>query len=222
MKKLLLLEDDLNLHETVLEFLEEAGFAVTSCYNGEEAETALYENRFDLLLLDVNVPSPNGFELLKVSRAQGNTTPAIFLTSRNAIDDLQEGYDSGCDDYLKKPFELKELLIRIQSLLKRSFYHTPDEQLKINERFSYDVKNDTLLDQGQALHLHAKEKELLKLFMQHPNEQIAHETIEDHLWGFDETPNADSVRTYIKDLRKIFGKDSIVSIKRYGYQFKTQ
>ncbi|MDH5465012.1 MAG: response regulator, partial [Thiovulaceae bacterium] len=154
MKRLLLLEDDLNLHETVSEFLEEAGFAVVSCYNGEEAETALYENKFDLLLLDVNVPSPNGFELLKISRAQGNTTPAIFLTSRNAIDDLEEGYDSGCDDYLKKPFELKELLIRIQSLLKRSFYHTPTERITINERFSFDTKDDTLLDQDKPVHLH--------------------------------------------------------------------
>ena len=108
--KILLLEDDLNLSETVCEYFEEQGFEVICVYNGDEAICAIYENSFDLLLLDVNVPNKNGFEVLKEVRKENNNVPAIFTTSLNSMDSLEEGYLSGCDDYIRKPFELKELL----------------------------------------------------------------------------------------------------------------
>jgi len=119
--RLFLLEDDTNLSDTIVEFLEEEGFDIETAYDGEEAEERLYENRYDLLLLDVNVPGINGFELLKSVRGRGVDTPAIFITSLNAIENLEEGYESGADDYIRKPFALKELLLRITSLLKRDF-----------------------------------------------------------------------------------------------------
>ena len=119
--KILLLEDDLNLSDTVCDYLEEKGFEVICVYDGEEALSSIYENRFDLLLLDVNVPIKNGFQVLKEIRKDGNNTPAIYITSLNSVDSLEQGYSSGCDDYIRKPFELKELLIRIQTILKREF-----------------------------------------------------------------------------------------------------
>ena len=219
MKKILLLEDDVNLSETVEEFLSEEGFEVEAVYDGQSAEECIYENSYDLFLFDVNVPSPNGFELLKSSREQGKTTPAIFITSLNSTDDLSKGFESGCDDYIRKPFALKELLLRVNNIVQRNFYHNPNETLKIDSDLSYDVKADELLRRGEKVALHNKEKLLLKLFMQHPNEQISHEVIYQHLWGFDEEPSDDALRTYIKDLRKVLGKDRIVSIKRYGYKF---
>ena len=221
MKKILLLEDDINLSETIEEFLIEEGFSVESVYDGQSAEDAIYENTYDLFLLDVNVPSPNGFELLKSSREQGKTTPAIFITSLNSTDDLSKGFESGCDDYIRKPFALQELLLRINNILKRNFYHNPNETLQIDENLSYDVKADELLNNNEKVALHNKEKLLLKLFLQHPNEQISHETIYQNLWVFDEEPSDDALRTYIKNLRKVIGKERIVSIKRHGYKYES-
>jgi len=218
-KKILLLEDDVNLNETIEEFLLEQGFEVVCAFDGQSASDMMYENSFDLFLLDVNVPSPNGFELLKSSRDSGDTTPAIYITSLNSTQDLSKGFESGCDDYIRKPFVLEELLLRMNNIIKRNFYHSPNDTLKIDEKLSYDVQADELLDEGVSLPLNNKEKLLLKLFLQHANEQISHEVIYEHLWNFEEEPSDTALRTYIKNLRKVLGKDRIVSIKRYGYKF---
>ena len=218
--KLLLLEDDPNLSESVSEYLEEQGFDVTCVYDAATAEDTLYEQKFDLLLLDVNVPAGDGFSLLKASRKGGNATPAIFITSRNTMADVEEGFESGGDDYIRKPFALKELLLRIQTILKRNFYHHPTDALILKEGITYDVENQMLTVNGAVQNLQIKEHKLLKLFIQHKNELLAHEVIMEHLWDYDETPSDGSLRTYIKTLRKLLGKDSIVSHKRLGYQFR--
>ncbi|MDP3119678.1 MAG: response regulator transcription factor [Sulfuricurvum sp.] len=218
--KLFLLEDDPNLSESVTEYLEEHGYSVTCAYDAASAEDLLYETKFDLLLLDVNVPGGDGFSLLKNSRSGGNTTPAIFITSRNAMNDLEEGFKSGGDDYLRKPYELKELLLRIQTILKRNFYHPSSDLIALGEGISYDTENQSLLINGTEQSLQPKEHKLLKLFIQHIGELLTHETIMDHLWEYDEISNDGSLRTYIKTLRKLLGKDRIVSHKRIGYQFR--
>lgn len=218
--KLLLLEDDPNLSESVSEYLEEQGYSVTCVYDAATAEDILYEQKFDLLLLDVNVPGGDGFSLLKNSRKEGNATPAIFITSRNAMCDVEEGFESGGDDYIRKPFALKELLLRIQTILKRNFYHNPTDVLTLAEGITYDIDNQILSVNGEIQNLQLKEHKLLKLFIQHRNELLAHEVIMDHLWDYDEIPSDGSLRTYIKTLRKFLGKDSIVSHKRLGYQFR--
>lgn len=218
--KLLLLEDDPNLSESVSEYLEDQGFNVVCVYDAASAEDALYEQKYDLLLLDVNVPGGDGFSLLKNSRKEGNATPAIFITSRNAMSDVEEGFESGGDDYIRKPFALKELLLRIQTILKRNFYHNPTDALTLAEGITYDIDNQVLTIGGQVQNLQLKEHKLLKLFIQHKNELLAHEVIMEHLWDYDETPSDGSLRTYIKTLRKLLGKDSIVSHKRLGYQFR--
>jgi two-component system, OmpR family, response regulator len=218
--KLLLLEDDPNLSESVSEYLNEQGYDVVCVYDASSAEDILYEQKFDLLLLDVNVPNGNGFSLLKNSRRNGNSTPAIFLTSRNAMDDVEEGFASGADDYLRKPFALKELLLRIQTILKRSFYHPISESIDLGEGITYDTINQVLKINGVEQSLQLKEHKLLKLFLQHKGELLIHEVIMEHLWDFDETPSDGSLRTYIKTLRKLLGGERIVSHKRLGYQFR--
>ena len=218
--KLLLLEDDPNLSESVEEYLTEQGYDVVCVYDAASAEDTLYEQKFDLLLLDVNVPDGNGFSLLKSSRSGGNNTPAIFLTSRNAMDDVEEGFASGADDYLRKPFALKELLLRIQTILKRNFYHPPSESIDLGDGVTYDTLNQVLKINGTEQNLQLKEHKLLKLFLQHKGELLHHEVIMEHLWDFDETPSDGSLRTYIKTLRKLLGGERIVSHKRLGYQFR--
>jgi DNA-binding response OmpR family regulator len=219
--KILLLEDDANLNEPVTEFLEDEGYEVISVFEGLEAQEKLYEERFDLLLLDVNVPSPNGFELLKESRDNRVETPAIFITSLNSIDDVEAGYESGADVYIRKPFALKELLLRIESMRKRNFFHHAQERIMLDEMISYDDTNAELYIGEEVVQLHQKEAKLLKLFLQRRGEVIAHEVIMEYLWGYDETPSDTALRTYIKNLRKRIGKDKIVSHKRLGYQLRT-
>ncbi len=218
-KRILLLEDDATLNDTITEYLEEEGYDVDSVENGEEAMDKIYENSYDLLLLDVKVPLISGFDLLKEVRANNNTTPAIFITSLDSIDDLSEGYESGCDDYIRKPFALKELSMRMATILKRDFFHTNNEKIAIDENIEYDVDGNILYVDGEEVTLNKKESKLLKLFLQNQNQILSHERIYDAVWDYDENASEASLRTYIKNLRKVLGKEKIVSIKKQGYKF---
>jgi DNA-binding response OmpR family regulator len=222
MSKILLLEDDANLNETVSEFLEEQGYTIISTYDGYEAQEKLYESKYDLLLLDVNTPGINGFDLLKEAREEDVLAPAIFITSLDSVNDLERGFKSGCDDYIRKPFSLKELKIRVETLLRRGFFHETKEYITISEDISYDIQNNELVINGNSISLGHKESKLLKLFMKHEGEVIIHDRIYKHLWDFDEEPSDTALRTYIKNLRKLIGKESIVSIKKQGYKFITE
>ncbi len=219
--RILLLEDDANLNETIAEFLEDEEYEVESAYDGLEAEEKLYESKYDLLLLDVNTPGLNGFEVLKSARERGVSAPAVYITSMSSVEDLEKGYESGCDDYIRKPFVLKELLIRIETLLKRGFYHEKREYIEISDIIKYDIHSNILLVDEKPVSLGNKESRLLKLFMKSQDEVLSHERIYAHLWDFEEEPSDTALRTYIKNLRKIIGKDKIVSIKKQGYKFIT-
>ncbi|WP_419773527.1 response regulator transcription factor [Halarcobacter sp.] len=219
--KLLLLEDDLTLSETVVEYFEEQGFNVVPAYDGDEANELIYEQNFDLFLLDVNVPSMNGFELLKRVRSEGNKTPAVFITSLNSMDSLEEGFESGCDDYIRKPFELKELLLRVQTIIKRE-YSQKQELLDITENVKFNTQTNELIKDNEIVPLNFKELRLLKFFLQNSDELLIHERILENVWDYDEEPSDNSLRTYIKNLRKIVGKDKIVSLKKLGYRFNSK
>jgi len=220
--KILLLEDDANLNETVTEFLEEEGYYVTSTYDGYEAQDRLYESKFDLLLLDVNTPGIDGFTLLKEARENEVLAPSIFITSLDSVDDLEKGFQSGCDDYIRKPFSLKELSIRIETLLRRGFFHESNELITLGENIEYNTKSNELIVNGVAETLGNKESALFKLFMKQPNEVLSHDRIYKELWDYDEEPSDTALRTYIKNIRKIIGKDRIVSIKKQGYKFTSE
>lgn len=221
-KRLLLLEDDIALSDTIVDFFESLDYSITPVYDGNSAQEAIYESSFDLLLLDVNVPDINGFEILKSAREQGSTTPAIFITSLNSMSDLENGYDSGCDDYIRKPFALKELRLRVESILKREFFHNNSSKVEINTNIYYDTNSDLLNIDGEEIQLNNKVAKLLKLFLQNKDTLVTHEMIYSALWEYDEEVSESALRTYIKNLRKYLGKDKIVSIKKLGYRFTTK
>jgi len=218
---LLLLEDDLQLSDTVKQFLELKGYAVICAYDGLQAQEIVYEKHIDLMLLDVKVPHMDGFAFLKQIRAEGKEIPAIFITSLNSVEDVERGFGVGADDYVRKPFALKELLVRIEALIKRS-YGTHDEKVEIAEDILFDTKELTLSVKGERVGLKTKELKLLAFFLQHPNELLEYEKIFEALWDYDEEPSGGSLRTYIKKIRSVIGKEKIETVKNVGYRFVTE
>ncbi len=216
--KILYLEDDINLSNTVCEYLEDEGFEVDTVYDGEAALDALYHKNYDLLLFDVTVPNMNGFEVLKLLRENNTKTPTIFITSLGTIDDLSRGYELGADDYIKKPFVLKELLFRIKALLKREYKSSSDEIEILPDIFFVSSKNSIKVENIE-FEISQKEVELLKLLFKNKGVCVSFEEIYENVWSFSETHSEQSLRTYIKNLRKILGKETIQSIKKRGYIF---
>lgn len=217
MMKILLLEDDLSLCEIIEEYLIDEGYEVSVCDNAKEALDLAYEKHFDLWILDVKVPMGDGFSLLKELRALGKTIPAIFITSLNTTENLQQGFSSGCDDYIRKPFELAELGIRVRSLLKRAFSHRSEDFEDLGEGFKFSLTSQILYRFGRVIPLPNKEIRLLSLLLQNKNHFLSSERIFEELWEYDEEPSELSLRAYIKDLRKILGKEKITNQRGRGY-----
>nr|WP_314127880.1 response regulator transcription factor [uncultured Campylobacter sp.] len=217
MTQILLVEDDETLSELISEYLSEQGYDVTVRADAKAALDTAYERNFDILILDVKLPKGDGFSLLRELRRLGDDTPAIFTTSLNALQDLEIGYKSGCDDYLKKPYELKELLLRIQILLKRKFSHVNDEFITLNGGYKFYPSSKTLRQNGQIVNLSNKESELLALFLENKNTLLSKEAIFEKIWNYGEEPSELSLRVYVKNLRRILGKDAIVNRRGDGY-----
>ncbi|EAK9869937.1 response regulator transcription factor [Campylobacter lari] len=215
--QILLLEDDINLGEIVSEFLEEEGFVVTLVDNAQDAQDKAYEKNFDLWILDVKVPQGDGFSVLKNLRQAGKYTPAIFMTSLNTTMDLEKGFESGCDDYIKKPFELQELKIRINAILKRSFSHKNEDYEDLGNGFKFALISQTLYYNDKPLSLPLKELKLLSLLLKNKGKFIDTACIFEEIWEYDQEPSELSLRAYVKNLRKILGKDSIVNQRGRGY-----
>lgn len=217
MTQILLVEDDETLSELISEYLSEQGYDVTVRADAKAALDTAYERKFDILILDVKLPKGDGFSLLRELRRLGDDTPAIFTTSLNALQDLEIGYKSGCDDYLKKPYELKELLLRIQILIKRKFSHVNDEFIELGGGYKFYPSSKTLRQNGQIVNLSNKESDLLALFLENKNALLSKETIFEKIWNYGEEPSELSLRVYVKNLRRILGKDAIVNRRGDGY-----
>ena len=209
----LLLEDDLLLGETLTDLLEEEGFEVRLCRNGQEALDATYGKRYDLYLLDINVPQIDGITLLSELRDADDATPAIFLTSYTEKAKRQEGFSCGADDYITKPFDNDELLWRIEALLRRSGKREP-----CNGRLCLDAEHHTILLDGLALELTRKEHDLLVLLMQHTGKTVTKPMIESVLWSSGEEASEGAVRVYINRIKQLIGSEMIENIRGVGYR----
>ena len=218
--KILLLEDDIGLADIISEYLQDNDFNLDLVYDGEEALDKAYESSYDLYIFDVNVPAIKGFDLLKILRDNGDSTPTIFVTSLNDIEDVSKGFESGADDYLKKPFELAELLLRIKNIQKRSFAQQRSTIVQIDADITFDIDTELLQTAKGSVSLPQKELKLLKHFLKHPNEIVTFESLYEVLWDYDETPSPESLRAHIKNLRKHLTKDMIQNLRGLGYRFE--
>lgn len=212
---ILLLEDDVFLMEMMEEFLVSRGFEIDCANHADEALEKALKRQYELFIFDVKVPLGDGFSLLRCLRKHKIQTPAIFTTSLNAIGNLQEGYESGCDDYLKKPFELEELFLRIQKLLKRGDLY----RIEFGGGVYFDCVQKLLYRDQELLPLTNKESELLAYLIENRGKYLTLEDISYRLWGYEE-PSFLSLRVYIKNLRIYIGKDRIKTKRGYGYCYE--
>ena len=213
MAKILLLEDDDVLSETLIELLTINGLDVVHVKDGEKALDATFETTFDLLLLDVNVPYLNGFDLLKSLRDSSNTTPAIFITSLSDIASLSRGFDVGADDFIKKPFNFNELLIRINALLRKS-YHTYSNSIEV-DNFKFIIDKNELYQNDEFIPLSPYELHITKLLFQNLDKTLEKFYILEELGDGGEVSEG-ALRVHINKLRKI--GLPIKTIKGIGYR----
>ena len=211
--KILLLEDDIFLSDLMQEHLQERGYEVVHCMDGDEAYETIQNERFNVLLLDINVPGIKGSELLKLLRQQKINIPAIFITSLNSAKDIKEGFALGADDYIKKPFEFEELDARLEHIIK--IYNLAQKDFRFEDIRFYPDKQ-LLVKGDEEIHLTTKESQLLHYFFAHPNRTITKEELIANLW--EDIPTDATIRTYIKMLREHFG-ETIRTVRGIGYEF---
>ena len=216
--KILLLEDDVILNEIIEEFLLSLNYDVITAFDGNIAEELIYEESFDLLLFDVNIPNITGFELLKNIRQNNINIPIIFITSRHTADDVKIGFNSGCDDYIKKPFELSELQLRIENV-KRLRQIDNHGQIKIDNDTFYNYEKKVITRNHEEFNLSKIEAKILEYFLKNKNKTISIDEISVNNWVYDEMPESTTIRTYIKNLRKKLNDETITTLKGIGYRF---
>ncbi|SFV75663.1 Two-component system response regulator DccR [hydrothermal vent metagenome] len=213
MLKILLLEDDSVLSETLIELLEGEGFEVYHVVDGQKALDVTFSHQFDFFLFDVNVAYVNGFELLQSLREAGVMTPAIFITALSDIASLSYGFSVGADDYIKKPFDFDELLVRISALLRKS-YHSYMKEIMVDD-FRFFIEKEELYQGEEFIALSPYELKITKLLFQNLNATVQKELILEHLSEGREMSEA-SLRVHINKLRKI--GLPIITIKGIGYR----
>jgi DNA-binding response OmpR family regulator len=212
--KILILEDDKLFNETLEDFLEEEGFEVAFTFDPYSALDLVYEEKFDLYLFDVNLPYETGFSLLKKLRDSGDSTPTIFLTSRDDKHSITEGFDVGADDYMKKPIDLDELLLRIRAVLRRKYR---SDKISVGE-YTIDVIAKKLYHNSELLKVTTKAIELLLLLSNAKGEVVQIAEIEEQLWHSNEEVSLGAIRVYVTTLKKYF--PNIENIRGVGYRLR--
>jgi DNA-binding response OmpR family regulator len=214
--KILFLEDDPIIADIVLEHLKEKAYDVDYAFDIDEAISLLDHHKYDLFLLDVNVPDGNAFEFLEDIRQSGNTTPAIFITALNTIQDMKSGFQSGCDDYIKKPFELDELDLRIENIKR---LYKIDQNIQIDHNIYLDKLQSSICIDSKWQTIREKELLVLEYLSKNCTRAISSEELCKNIWTYDSYPSDATIRTYIKNLRNKIGNEKIQTIKGVGYRF---
>jgi DNA-binding response OmpR family regulator len=218
--KVLLAEDEASLGMIVKESLETRNFTVFHAKNGEEAFEVYRKAKPDILVLDVMMPKKDGFTLAKEIRLDDKKIPIIFLTAKSQTSDVLEGFNNGGNDYLKKPFSMEELIVRIKSLLNRIETKTNVDAIKIGN-YSFNSTKQTLENSLEIQQLTHREAQLLFHLFEKKNEILDRTFILNKLWGNDDFFNARSMDVFISKLRKKLKKDTniqIINIRGFGYK----
>jgi DNA-binding response OmpR family regulator len=219
---LLYVEDDESLSFVTRDNLLLQGYEITHCINGKEALEKARAQSFDLCILDVMLPEMDGFTLAQEIRALNPHVPIIFLTAKSLKEDKLYGLKIGGDDYITKPFSIEELLLKIEIFLRRRNIHQPPAptQYRFGE-YEFDYENLQLARKGDSRTLTQKEADLLRFFLDHPNQVIKRATILEELWGEDDYFMGRSLDVFISRLRKYLAEDESLKIENiHGVGFK--
>ncbi|MDL2317992.1 response regulator transcription factor [Eubacteriales bacterium OttesenSCG-928-A19] len=198
--RILVAEDERSLNAVICKTLAAEGYGVDACYDGAEALDYFASANYDAAVLDVMMPGHSGFEVLRMIRAQGNHTPVLFLTARDAVADRVEGLDSGANDYLVKPFAFEELLARLR-VLTRAATGVATNEFTVGD-LTLDSGTHTVTRGGEPITLSAKEFSVLEYLIRNPGVVLSRERIESHVWDFSYEGGSNVVDVYIRYLRK--------------------
>lgn len=217
--KILVVEDEIGLNNVITKHLKKNGYSVDSAFNGGEAMDFTSVAHYDLIVLDIMMPVMDGLTFLQKSRTKKLTTPVLMLTAKDEIDDIVKGLDAGADDYLVKPFDFKELLARVRTLIRRKSGSTANEiyagELKI------DLSKKSVEFGGQSIDLTGKEYEILEFLMLNKGRILTREQIKEHVWDFEYMGGSNVIDVLIKNIRKKLGEREAIQTKRgLGYIIK--
>ncbi|MCU0320831.1 MAG: response regulator transcription factor [Chitinophagaceae bacterium] len=225
---ILLVEDEENLHETLKLNLELEGYEVTSAFTGTQALKAISNEYFDLIVLDVMLPEVDGITVAETIRVNNNEVPILMLSAKNASADRVLGLKKGADDYLTKPFNLEELLLRVEKLINKNKKLLDKESIGDTYSFGNNLVDfkaqDAITFDGKKVELSKKEAQLLKLLFENKNEVVTREKILQVVWGYNVYPTTRTIDNFILNFRKYFEEDSrnpkyFHSVRGVGYKY---
>jgi len=214
--KILLVEDDENICNTVKTFLLEAGYTVDACFDGDEALTKFFDNSYQLAILDIMLPGMNGHDLLKEFRKLNNT-PVLMMTALADDDNQIRAFDAEADDYVTKPFKMQLLLKRVEALLRRSGALAKEIRCS---RLTLQPEDFKAFYNGEELSLTLKEFEILMLLLKNKGKTLSHETILSRVWGYNFDGDGSAVHTHIKNLRAKLPENIIKNVRGVGYRIE--
>lgn len=215
--KILLLEDDHLLNNAIAKYLKTTGHIVISFKNGNKAFEALKVESFDLLILDINVPGLNGFELLEVIHELKIQIPVIYISALADIEDISHAFELGCHDYLKKPFHLKELTIRIDKILQSRY--VPLYHLRLSTNYSFDMQASTLRFDNEVQILPNRQLQIIKLLAKHRSQVVSYDMFLNYIWN-DLEIDTPTIRAEMNRLKKALKEDFIINVRSIGYMIK--
>lgn len=216
--KILIIEDDIQLNTTITNFLKYNGYETTSIEDGEVALKYIDKNLYNLYIIDINLPKISGLEILKYIRQKDLKTPVLIITASLELENIKTAYKNGCDEYIKKPFYLEELEIKIDKICQKN---SDQNIIRISENIFYDMKLEELFIDDKIKRLRKKEKRLLTILLQNLNKTVQTQTLEDYIWEND-IKESYPLRQLVNALRKDFGKDKrfIFSEAGVGYRLE--
>ncbi|MCE7055447.1 response regulator transcription factor [Algoriphagus sp. AGSA1] len=223
---ILIVEDDPILNSNISEVLKAEGFQSYQFYDGLLAEKSLRQRVYDCIILDISLPGKSGFDVCREFRTFNASTPVIILTAFSELEDKIKGYEAGADDYLSKPFFMRELILRVNSLLKRAGSKTLNNQKVIVGDLSIDLDKSQVTKQGTEINLTPREYQILKRLAQNPGEIVLKKELIQAIWGTNMEANTNTIEVYINFLRnkidKPYSTQTIKTKVGYGYYLDAQ
>ena len=215
--KILLVEDDIMLNEMIAEYITSTGHIIKSVKTGTESLQILEKEKFDLLILDINLSDIDGFTILEKMHEQKRMIPTIYISALIDIEDISRAFDLGCFDYLKKPFHLKELTLRINKILKTRI--VPQTHKRLSKHYSFDSENMTLLYNNEPHILPKRQLQIIELLALNRSLVVQYDMFRDYVWNDDYIDNA-TIRAEVNRVKTVLKEDFIKNIRGSGYMIE--